>query len=110
VTQAAGHLFVQSLHGTVDFEVVERFKVRHAEPHAGGLSAPMPGRVLDVRVSPGQAVHAGETLIVLEAMKMEHVIAASADGTVDEVLVARDEQVESGATLLTMRPAIGEPA
>jgi propionyl-CoA carboxylase alpha chain len=104
VTQAAGHLFVQSLHGTVDFEVVERFKVRHAEPHAGGLTAPMPGKVLEVRVSPGQAVHAGETLIVLEAMKMEHVIAASADGTVEEVLVAKDEQVESGAALLTMRP------
>jgi propionyl-CoA carboxylase alpha chain len=103
VTQVAGHLYVQSLHGTVDFEVVERFEVRRSELPAGGLSAPMPGRVLDVRVSPGQEVHAGETLIVLEAMKMEHVIAASADGTVDEVLVTKDDQVESGAPLLTMR-------
>jgi propionyl-CoA carboxylase alpha chain len=104
VTQAAGHLYVQSLHGTVDFEVVERFEVHRQEPRAGGLSAPMPGRVLDVRVSPGQLVHTGETLIVMEAMKMEHVIAASADGTVDEVLVAKDDQVESGEALLTMRP------
>jgi propionyl-CoA carboxylase alpha chain len=106
VTHAAGHLYVQSLHGTVDFEVVERFQVRRQGPHAGGLSAPMPGRVLEVRVSPGQLVSAGETLIVLEAMKMEHVIAASADGTVDEVLVAQDDQVESGAALLTMRSEI----
>jgi propionyl-CoA carboxylase alpha chain len=106
VTHAASHLYVQSLHGTVDFEVVERFEVRRQEPNVGGLSAPMPGRVLDVRVSPGQLVHAGETLIVMEAMKMEHVIAAGADGTVDEVLVAKDDQVESGAALLTMRPEI----
>jgi propionyl-CoA carboxylase alpha chain len=104
VTYAASHLYVQSLHGTVDFEVVERFEVRRQEPNAGGLSAPMPGRVLDVRVSPGQLVYTGETLIVLEAMKMEHIIAASTDGTVDEVLVAKDDQVESGAALLTMRP------
>jgi propionyl-CoA carboxylase alpha chain len=112
VTQAAGHLYVQSLHGTVDFEVVERFEVRRQAPNAGGLSAPMPGRVLDVRVSPGQVVHAGETLIVMEAMKMEHVIAASGDGTVDEVLVAKGDQVESGAALLTMRPETetAEPA
>jgi propionyl-CoA carboxylase alpha chain len=109
VTGAAGHLYVQSLHGTVDFEVVERFEVRRAKPRSGGLSAPMPGRVLDVRVSPGQMVHAGETLIVLEAMKMEHVIAASADGTVDEVLVAKDDQVESGAALLTMRDETENP-
>jgi propionyl-CoA carboxylase alpha chain len=103
VTQAGGHLYVQSLHGTVDFEIVERFEVRRQEPRAGGLSAPMPGRVLEVRVAPGQQVHTGETLIVLEAMKMEHVISASTDGTVDEVLVAKDDQVESGAPLLTMR-------
>jgi propionyl-CoA carboxylase alpha chain len=109
VTHAAGHLYVQSLHGTVDFEVVERFEVRRQETNAGGLSAPMPGRVLDVRVSPGQLVRAGETLIVLEAMKMEHVIAASADATVDEVLVAKDDQVESGAPLLTMRPEAVSP-
>jgi acetyl/propionyl-CoA carboxylase alpha subunit len=104
VTHARGHLYVQSLHGTVDFEIVERFEVRRQELQSGGLSAPMPGKVLDVRVTPGQQVHVGETLIVLEAMKMEHVISASADGTVDEVLVAKDDQVESGAALLTMRP------
>jgi biotin carboxyl carrier protein len=71
----------------------------------------MPGKVLEVRVSPGQAVHTGETLIVMEAMKMEHVIAASTDGTVNEVLVATGDQVESGAPLLTMHPETeAEPA
>jgi propionyl-CoA carboxylase alpha chain len=102
VTNAGGHLYVQVLRGTIDFEVAERFDVRRSEPSPGGLSAPMPGRILDVRVTPGQLVHAGETLVIMEAMKMEHVIAASSDGTVGEVLVVKDEQVERGTALLTM--------
>jgi propionyl-CoA carboxylase alpha chain len=102
VTHAAGHLYVQVLRGTVDFEVVERFEVRRSEPSVGGLSAPMPGRILDVRASPGQLVHSGETLVIMEAMKMEHIIAASADGIVGEILVVKDEQVERGTVLLTM--------
>jgi propionyl-CoA carboxylase alpha chain len=102
VTYAGGHLYVQALRGTVDFEVAERFEVRRPEPSVGGLSAPMPGRILDVRVTPGQLVHAGETLVIMEAMKMEHIIAASTDGTVGEVLVVKDEQVERGTALLTM--------
>jgi propionyl-CoA carboxylase alpha chain len=102
VTAAAGHLFIQTLRGTIDFSVVERFEVHHRDAAFGGLSAPMPGRILAVRVVPGQTVRAGESLVVMEAMKMEHVIAASSDGVVDEVLVHRDQQVERGATLLTM--------
>lgn len=103
VTHAAGHLYVQVPRGTIDFEVAERFVLRGHKPNAGGLRAPMPGRILDVRVLNGQLVRAGETLVVMEAMKMEHVIAASADGTVEEVLVATGDQVQSGAPLLTMR-------
>jgi propionyl-CoA carboxylase alpha chain len=102
VTHASGHLYVQALRGTVDFEVAQRFEVRRPESSAGGLSAPMPGRILDVRVTPGQFVSAGETLVIMEAMKMEHIIAASADGTVADVLVVTDQQVERGAVLLTM--------
>ncbi|MGH3732503.1 MAG: acetyl/propionyl/methylcrotonyl-CoA carboxylase subunit alpha [Acidimicrobiales bacterium] len=102
VTYVSGHLYLQVLRGTIDFDVVQRFKVRGHTVAAGGLSAPMPGRILDVRVSPGQLVHAGETLIVIEAMKMEHTVAASREGVVDDVLVAKGEQVERGATLLTM--------
>jgi biotin carboxyl carrier protein len=60
----------------------------------------MPGVVLDVRVSAGQTVSAGETLVVLEAMKMEHHMAAPADGVVAEVRVATGQQVENGALLL----------
>ena len=64
------------------------FKLERIEPGAsdaedgGGLTAPMPGKVLEVLVSEGQSVSAGTTLMVLEAMKMEHRIVAASDGTV----------------------------
>jgi 3-methylcrotonyl-CoA carboxylase alpha subunit len=64
----------------------------------------MPGLITDVRAVTGQRVVAGETLVVMEAMKMEHVIAAPSDGTVTAVLVSAGQQVESGAALLRIDP------
>jgi biotin carboxyl carrier protein len=55
-------------------------------------------------VTPGQRVKAGETLVVIEAMKMEHVISAPSAGTVTSVLVATGQQVENGVALLTIEP------
>jgi propionyl-CoA carboxylase alpha chain len=101
VTRAGAHLYVQSLRGTVAFTIVPRFDVKHAEIKPGGLNAPMPGLVLEVRVEAGQRVKAGEALVVMEAMKMEHVISAASAGTVIEVLVTKNQQVESGVPLLT---------
>jgi len=60
----------------------------------------MPGTVLDVRVQPGDTVVAGETLVVLEAMKMEHHMNAPADGVVAEVRVEVGGHVETGQLLL----------
>lgn len=68
--------------------------------HDGGLVAPMPGKVLEVLVKPDQTVKAGEPLMVLEAMKMEHRIVASADGTVRAVHFEPGDQVMQGAALL----------
>ena len=68
----------------------------------GGLVAPMPGKVLEVLVSPGQQVKAGDALMVLEAMKMEHRIVASTDGVVAAVHFAAGEQVMQGASLLEL--------
>jgi propionyl-CoA carboxylase alpha chain len=70
---------------------------------AGGFIAPMPGVVLDVRVEPGDTVTAGQTLVVLEAMKMEHHMTAPADGVVAEVRVEVGKQVENGALLLVFK-------
>jgi 3-methylcrotonyl-CoA carboxylase alpha subunit len=75
----------------------------HAVENAGGrLTAPMPGRVLAVLVEPGTRVQRGEPLLVLEAMKMEHTIAAPADGVVKEVHFKAGQQVEEGAQLLVL--------
>jgi 3-methylcrotonyl-CoA carboxylase alpha subunit len=69
---------------------------------AGGLVAPMPGKLMTLLVSPGQAVRQGQALAVMEAMKMEHTIAAPADGQIGELLYAPGDQVSEGAELLKM--------
>jgi 3-methylcrotonyl-CoA carboxylase alpha subunit len=68
----------------------------------GRLTAPMPGKVLHFNVKPGDSVRAGQVLAVMEAMKMEHAIAAPADGVVAELLYAPGDQVPEGAELLTL--------
>ena len=68
----------------------------------GNLNAPMPGKVLSFAVQVGQVVSAGQALAVLEAMKMEHTIAAPIDGTVAELLYAPGDQVNEGAPLLRL--------
>jgi propionyl-CoA carboxylase alpha chain len=104
VTRDGASLYVQCPRGTVAFEIVPRFEVHGVEIAHGGLTAPMPGLIIDVRVEPGQRVSAGETLVVMEAMKMEHVIAARGDGTVTSVMVVAGQQVEGGASLLSIDP------
>ncbi len=64
--------------------------------------APMPGRVVSVNVSPGQMVTAGDRLVVLEAMKMEHTMTAWRDGVIAEVLTRDGAQVEAGAPLIRL--------
>ena len=66
------------------------------------VNAPMPGKILGVKVSAGQAVKKGDVLIVLEAMKMEYEIVAPQDGTVASVNTSVGEQVEAGAVLVTL--------
>ena len=69
---------------------------------SGVTLAPMPGRVVSVSVRAGQDVSAGETLITLEAMKMEHRMQASRDGRVAEVLVRDGAQVAAGDALIRL--------
>ena len=75
-----------------------------AAPVAGGekVTAPMPGTVLDVKVSQGAAVKKGDLLLVLEAMKMENEILAPCDGTVKQVLAAKGASVNSGDALVVI--------
>jgi 3-methylcrotonyl-CoA carboxylase alpha subunit len=60
----------------------------------------MPGSVVDVLVSPGQRVDKGQPLMIIEAMKMEHTIAAPAAGVVAQVLFGRGDQVKEGEQLI----------
>mgnify|MGYP005856544663 CR=1 FL=1 len=76
-----------------------------AAPAAAGsvaVSAPMPGKILAVKASAGQAVKKGDVIMVLEAMKMENDIVAPEDGTIAGINVAVGDSVEAGATLATL--------
>ena len=66
------------------------------------ITAPMPGKILDVKVSVGQAVKRGDVIMILEAMKMENEIVASQDGTIASVQVAAGSAVEAGDTLASL--------
>ena len=73
-----------------------------AQAEGGRLTAPMPGKVVSFAVKAGDRVKRGQALAVLDAMKMEHTIAAPGDGTVAELLYAPGDQVGEGAALLTL--------
>ena len=62
----------------------------------------MPGKILSVAVSAGQAVKKGETLLILEAMKMENEIVAPQDGTVASINVSKSDSVEAGQVIITL--------
>jgi biotin carboxyl carrier protein len=66
------------------------------------VTAPLPGTITEVKVTVGQAVKAGETVIILEAMKMQNNIEAENSGTVTSILVGQGDAVMEGATLITI--------
>jgi 3-methylcrotonyl-CoA carboxylase alpha subunit len=71
----------------------------------GRVTAPMHGKVIEILVGPGEAVHKGQRLAVIEAMKMEHALISPVDGTVAEVHAAVGSQVADGALVMTIAPA-----
>jgi 3-methylcrotonyl-CoA carboxylase alpha subunit len=89
-------------------QITELDALAHAGEAAadvGRLTAPMPGKVVSFAVQAGDVVKKGQPLAVMEAMKMEHTIAAPADGTVAELLYAPGDQVAEGAELLKIQTA-----
>ena len=75
-----------------------------SRPPGADLSAPMPGSVTQVLVRAGDAVTPGQPLVIIEAMKMEHVIRAPRVGRVHAVHIRPGDQVEGGATLVDLAP------
>jgi 3-methylcrotonyl-CoA carboxylase alpha subunit len=76
-----------------------------AEAEGGRLTAPMPGKIVAVIAEKGKQVEKGAPLLIMEAMKMEHTIAAPANGTVEDFLYAVGDQVAEGAQLLAFKAA-----
>ena len=68
----------------------------------GSLAAPMNGAIVAVQAKVGDKVTAGQTLVIMEAMKMEHAIKAPADGVVSEIFFAEGDQVSEGAELIAI--------
>jgi len=101
---ATAHVFASK--GATKITTIDR--LAHAgdvQAEGGRLTAPMPGKVVSFAVKAGDKVSRGQPLAVMEAMKMEHTIAAPADGTVEELMFAPGEQVAEGDELLRMAAA-----
>ncbi|MET3106899.1 3-methylcrotonyl-CoA carboxylase alpha subunit [Oxalobacteraceae bacterium GrIS 1.18] len=95
------HVFTHGEH----LELTYADPLAHAgetEAEGGRLTAPMPGKIVALLVSAGQAVKKGESLLIMEAMKMEHTIAAPKDGIVKEMMYLIGDQVADGAQLLVL--------
>ncbi|NRP36872.1 Acetyl-/propionyl-coenzyme A carboxylase alpha chain [Marinobacterium sp. xm-d-579] len=109
-----------SVHGNLDgdklalFYQGEQFEcIRHRqtftdtnENNEGSLSAPMNGAVVAVLVEEGQEVTAGQALVIMEAMKMEHTISAPCDGKVSSIFYADGDMVSEGADLIAIEPLV----
>lgn len=97
--ETAGEVWVDSPLGSVAFTRVTRFPEPGSTLEKGSLLAPMPGSVIRLGAALGETVSAGQPLVWLEAMKMEHTITAPADGVLVQLDVAVGQQVEVGAVL-----------
>lgn len=86
--------------GDVCFKINPRFADPNEVSIEGGLVAPMPGKILKIMNKKGAKVKAGDTLIILEAMKMEHTIKASDQGIISDLFVKVGDQVENGSLLM----------
>ena len=100
VDQDGANWWADSEEGSLHLVDVPRFPPPESAADAGSLHSPLPGTVVRVDVAVGDNVHAGDVLVVLEAMKMEHSIRAPHDGVVTELDVSVGSQVETGAVLV----------
>jgi acetyl/propionyl-CoA carboxylase alpha subunit len=97
---------VDSRLGTSELKLTPRFPTHEAEDVVGGCHAPMPGKVLEVRIAIGDSVRRGDLLVVLEAMKMEHQIVSPSDSKVIDVRVGVGQQVDAGDVLVVLEEPV----
>ncbi|OBF50609.1 acetyl/propionyl/methylcrotonyl-CoA carboxylase subunit alpha [Mycolicibacterium monacense] len=101
-------VFVDSPLGAVEFVALPRFPDPESAVAQGSLIAPMPGAVVRVGAAVGDTVSAGQPLVWLEAMKMEHILTAPGDGVLAELTVAPGQQVEVGTVLARVENPEGD--
>jgi propionyl-CoA carboxylase alpha chain len=94
--------------GHVRLVRVPRFLDPAEQVASGSLLAPMPGSVVKVLVEQGQQVAAGDPVLVLEAMKMQHTVSAPTDGVVTQLGVAPGQQVAAGEVMAVVEAAVEE--
>jgi propionyl-CoA carboxylase alpha chain len=104
ITIKDNNILVHMPYGDVNLEIKPRFVMPGSENIQGSLSAPMPGKVIALNVKKGSKVKAGDVLVILEAMKMEHSIKALENGVVSKILISKNDQVENGAPLMIVDP------
>ena len=95
-------LLLHTYKGDILFKILPKFKIQEIGIVEGGLNAPMPGKVVEVKIKKGSSVKKGDTLVILEAMKMEHKVSAPANGKISKVLISQGDQVENGQTLIVL--------
>jgi biotin carboxyl carrier protein len=91
---------------TFEFTAIEEGARRHGRGLAAPeITAPMPGKVLKVAVAEGEAVEAGQPLVVIEAMKMETTLTAESPAVIKRIRVSAGQMVDHGAVLIELSPA-----
>ncbi|MER7752600.1 biotin carboxylase N-terminal domain-containing protein [Kitasatospora sp. NPDC097643] len=105
VARYGDRVYVDTPDGGTAFTALPRFPDPAAHRDPGALLAPMPGTVVRTTAAVGDTVTAGQPLLVLEAMKMEHRVTAPADGTLVELRAAPGQQVDLGTLLAVVQPA-----
>ncbi len=97
---------VQVIHNDLRYEfTLPDFEAKSSASNANAIYAPMPGKIIEMKVKSGEAVKAGQTLVVMEAMKMELELKAERDATIKEVLFQTTDQVQAEVVLVELDPA-----
>lgn len=105
IAEAGDELYVHSSLGSRVIKRLPRLPAPQAASEQASANSPMPGKVLKILVETGQRVSAGDPLIILEAMKMEHTMRAMVDGVIEAVLVSDGEVVGPGQLLVQISSA-----
>ena len=108
VHRVGRHMWVSSPLGQSELIHVSRFLTGEAPEAPGSLLSPMPGKVVSVLTSEGAVVARGDTVVIVEAMKMEHAVKSPVDGVVSSIPVSVGQQVNADQVLAVVEAVAGD--